>query len=229
MNEASKTRALWGDFERSLLSGRGIDIGCGPDPICPGVRQFDLANGDANEITKHVQEVFDFVFSAHCLEHMHDPPSALREWWQLVKPGGHMIVIVPDEDLYEQGYWPSLFNLDHKSTFTINKASSWSPRSFNLFSLAGALDGAELVSIQLHDTNYDRRQSSHSLRSHRIARLGVRIRNVMVKRLSKIGIAVRLDRLSRLLRLPIDQTTSDATAQIQLILRKRQTIRTGND
>lgn len=128
MNEASKTRKLWGPEEEELLKGEGIDIDCGPDPITDSVQKFDREQGDANEIDKYVHRSFDFVFSAHCLEHMRDPNVALASWWKLVRPGGHLIMIVPDEDLYEQGYWPSLFNPDHKSTFTVSKETSWSPR-----------------------------------------------------------------------------------------------------
>src|SRR5688572_21561437 len=129
MDETSKTRATWGDLERSVLRGRGIDIGCGPDPVMPEVCRFDVDDGDANVITRHVREQFDYVYSSHCLEHMRDPRAALREWWQLVKPGGHLFFIVPDEDLYEQGMFPSRFNADHKATFTVSKTSSWSPVS----------------------------------------------------------------------------------------------------
>ena len=32
-----------------------------------------------------------------------DPVSVLREMRRVVKPGGHVVVTVPDEDLYEQG------------------------------------------------------------------------------------------------------------------------------
>ena len=39
---------------------------------------------------------------------------------------------VPDEDLYEQGQFPSTYNVDHKWTFTILKTTSWSPCSLNL-------------------------------------------------------------------------------------------------
>ena len=79
MNESSKTRAVWGSLERAVLTGRGIDIGCGPDPVTPDVRGFDTADGDANDITRYVHEQFDFVYSSHCLEHMRDPRAALRE------------------------------------------------------------------------------------------------------------------------------------------------------
>jgi hypothetical protein len=38
-----------------------------------------------------------------------------------------MIVLVPDEDLYEQGHFPSIFNTDHKSTFILRRPSSSRP------------------------------------------------------------------------------------------------------
>lgn len=221
MNEASKTRALWSDFERSLLSGSGIDIGSGPDPVTEGVRTFDVEDGDANVITKYVHEQFDFVFSAHCLEHMHDPALSLREWWQLVKPGGHLIFIVPDEDLYEQGYWPSIFNPDHKATFTICKRASWSPRSYNVLELANSLEDAELINIQLQDVNYDRRLLHHARYSRSIGRFIAQTRHSATKRLGKLGVGAKRNFLSNVFRFPIDQTSGDAVAQIQTIVRRK--------
>src|SRR5690349_21023951 len=126
--EASKTRAIWSTEVRSLLQGDGIDIGCGMDPIFPSVDQFDQPNGDANHISQWVQKKYDFVFSSHALEHMRNPSTAFREWFSLLKPGGHLLVIVPDEDLYEQGTFPSPFNSDHKFTFTLCKDRSWCER-----------------------------------------------------------------------------------------------------
>ncbi len=157
MDEASKTRAIWTDFERGLIRGKGIDIGCGPDPVAPDVRRFDIDDGDANRITQFVHEQFDYVYSSHCLEHMHDAATALAEWWALVRPGGHLIFAVPDEDLYEQGVFPSRFNSDHKATFTLSKARSWSPVSRNVLDLVRALPGANVLNIALHDHGYDRR------------------------------------------------------------------------
>ncbi len=159
MNEAGKTLAAWSDSERALLVGRGIDIGCGPWPVVPGAMPFDLANGDANHITRHVSGQFDYVFSSHCLEHMEDPRAALLEWWRLVAPGGVLIVLVPDEDLYEQGHWPSRYNSDHKWTFTISKAKSWSPRSVNMLEIyewfRRDLRG-EPVALSIQDQGYNR-------------------------------------------------------------------------
>lgn len=39
---------------------------------------------------------FDYLVAAHVLEHADDPISALKAWVRVVKPGGHVVVIVPD-------------------------------------------------------------------------------------------------------------------------------------
>jgi len=156
MNETSKTKKIWGPLETSTITGSGIDIGCGSDPVTPDVQRFDRGEGDASHITEYVHQQFDFVYSSHCLEHLPDPASALRKWWQLVRPGGHLIFIVPDEDLYEQGVFPSQFNPEHRATFTISKTQSWSPVSLNVQDLAQALPNAEIVSLVLQDHGYDR-------------------------------------------------------------------------
>lgn len=204
----------------SLLKGSGIDIGCGNDPIDANARRFDVGDGDANEITKYVQQAFDYVFSAHCLEHMHDPSKALNEWWRLVKPGGHLIFIVPDEDLYEQGYWPSLMNEDHKSTFTIHKNKSWSPHSFNVVDLVKTLPGAQLISVQLQDLDYNRKYVHHAAYPRETARQALRVIRRIRYFLEKIGIKSELTGLKDFLRLPIDQTAWQAMAQIQVVIKK---------
>jgi predicted SAM-dependent methyltransferase len=156
MNEVAKTRAIWSWVELDILAQpKGIDIGYGGSLVMPNARGFDIQDGDANHITRYVKDQYDYVFSSHCLEHLVDPYEALREWWQLVRPGGYMFIIVPDEDLYEQGHWPSIYNNDHKHTFTISKAKSWSPVSINMLGLQ-MLD-SELKSLVLQDHGYQRR------------------------------------------------------------------------
>src|ERR1019366_4206150 len=99
---------------------------------------------------------YDFVYSSHCLEHMRDPVAALRSWFALLRPSGFLVIVVPDEDLYEQGNWPSRFNRDHKWTFTIKKRSSWSPRSINLIDMiVDNLSGFSFVRLSLLDDGYD--------------------------------------------------------------------------
>jgi len=221
MNETSKSRKIWGPLEHGILQGQGIDIGCGPDPVTPTVRQFDVADGDANHITRHVHEQFDFVYASHCLEHMHRPREAVLEWWQLVKPGGHLFFHVPDEDLYEQGVWPSRFNDDHKATFTIFKERSWSPVSINVQELAASLPGGEIVRLVQQDNGCDRRLMRHgpdtppSWWRHGLVRA---YRGLRRAGLPPVG---PIDRwLTRWF--AIDQTKrGDTLAQIQCIVRKR--------
>ncbi len=215
--EASKTRALWSAEVLGLMKGDGIDIGCGPDPIFPQVDRFDQEHGDANEISRFVSKRYDFVFSSHCLEHMRDPYAAFKEWFSLVKPGGHLVVLVPDEDLYEQGCFPSVFNSDHQFTFTISKARSWSPKSVNVLDLARSVPG-ELVSVQLQDHGIDR-----ALLNFGSSRWGVRLGRWARKLSDRLPTVERMiHRVFRKFGAIIDQTNfrEPRLAQIQLILRK---------
>jgi SAM-dependent methyltransferase len=219
MRESTKSRKLWGSLENTVLAGNGIDIGCGPDPVSPDVRKFDVEDGDANHITRYVSDQFDFVYASHCLEHMHDPRAAILDWWKLVKPGGHLFVIVPDEDLYEQGVFPSRFNPDHKATFTISKDTSWSPVSINLLDLARSLPNGQIVKLALQDQGYDRRLLKHgSSRSNRFAQLVLTSYGRLHRR---TGFRWKLVERCASHFATVDQTRyDDAVAQIECIVRK---------
>jgi len=39
---------------------------------------------------------YDFVISSHCLEHIANPLAALREWHRVTRPGGHLLLALPD-------------------------------------------------------------------------------------------------------------------------------------
>jgi len=220
MNEATKTLKNWTENEKQFLLGEGIDIGCGADPIKPDVEKFDLEEGDANHITKYVGKTFDYVFSSHCLEHMIDPYKALHEWWKLVKPGGVLIFIVPDEDLYEQGNFPSRLNSDHKYTFTISKVQSWSPVSVNVLNLAQSLPNGKIERLCLQDKGYNRKKMT--FRSKK--------RNIFVKLLFApyrlfIRKYISIPCINSIMKgyYPIDQTLEDnVLAQIECIVKKTQ-------
>jgi SAM-dependent methyltransferase len=155
--ETDKLMAVLSPEERAAwFAGSVIDIGAGDSPVVPHAKVFDVADGDANRVLDYVDGQFDCVYSSHCLEHMYDAYCALADWWQLVKPGGWLVVTVPDEDLYEQGAWPSRYNADHKWTFTLSKRSSWSPRSVNVMQLAKTLEGGDVQAVELQDAGYDR-------------------------------------------------------------------------
>jgi len=137
-------RTLDSRFARRYFVGHGIDVGGGHDsldqfvelfPLIKNVFVYDKAHGDAQKLDNVDDAAFDFLFSSHCLEHLYDPVEAMRNWIRVVRSDGHLVICVPDEDLYEQGVWPSTFNPDHKTSFTLCKAASWSPVSVNVFDL----------------------------------------------------------------------------------------------
>jgi SAM-dependent methyltransferase len=110
------------DFKR-YLTGEGIDIGCGDDPLLVeegSVRGYDRLDGDALYMTGIGDESYDFVYSSHCLEHMSDVKLALTNWLRILRPGGILYVVVPDFELYEKKRWPSRYNPDHKASFSLS-------------------------------------------------------------------------------------------------------------
>ncbi len=119
------------------------------------VRVWDLADGDAELMEGVADASFDFVHSSHCLEHLNDPARGLANWFRILKPGGYLVVTVPDEDLYEQGVFPSSFNSDHKWTFTIFKQDSWSAHSRNLLAMLSALGpAADIQKLELLSASF---------------------------------------------------------------------------
>jgi SAM-dependent methyltransferase len=223
MNEASKTNLLRGpDFMAKYFTGRVIDVGCGADLVVPWAEPFDHAQGDAATVSSvRPKESYDCVHSSHCLEHMVDPVGALHDWWSLVRPGGYIVTVVPDEELYEQGLWPSLFNSDHKWAFTMSTPQQ--PHVMNVVDLHRSLPGAEVLDAARQDTHYSHEVLGLSKREFNLTNL-MKHRN-FVEFTYRIG----LGRFRPELRawpywakrgVPIDQTLGDALAQIQVVVRK---------
>lgn len=212
MDEASKTISKYPDLLNLYLNGKILDIGAGRDPITKNAEVFDKQQGDAQVIQKYFPEnSFDTVFSSHCLEHMVDPISAIYNWYSLVKPGGHLIVLVPDEDLYEQGHFPSIFNQDHKATFTLSKSKSWSPVSINCLDLCLKLNG-EIKYLAQQSDDYDFSKQSHKKLG--MLRFRVTRKFLHIRLIRSLSIRLRL--------MAIDQTSAKRStlAQICLVIQK---------
>jgi FkbM family methyltransferase len=138
-SKAAKRRIADAAFLTRYMVGDALDIGAGPDglsrhvgafPLLRSVREWDLPDGDAQYLAGVADASFDLVHASHCLE--------------------HMVITIPDEDMYERGHWPSRANADHKWSFTAFKAESWAPKSVNVVDLAREVGGlVELERIQV--------------------------------------------------------------------------------
>ncbi len=167
MKECSKSinrRLADSRFLRRYFVGQGFDIGGKPDPLClykeffplmEYVKTWDLEDGDAQYMEAIEDAQVDFIHSSHCLEHLHDPFVGLKNWFRVIRPNGYLIITIPDEDLYEQGQFPSTFNADHKWTFSLFKEQSWSDKSINVLELVQSLgQSAAIEKLELLNSNY---------------------------------------------------------------------------
>lgn len=113
------------------LTRGGLDIGCGPakvwahmigidsgkDTALFGVAMRpDLVVQDAARLSLIADGAAENVFSSHTLEHIGDWHAALREWWRVLKAGGHLVLYLPDRTLYPNVGQPGA-NPDHKHDF----------------------------------------------------------------------------------------------------------------
>jgi SAM-dependent methyltransferase len=165
VKETSKAmRRRWCEHElgffpwRNIFVGQGIDVGCGDDPIpIPRTQTFDLSQGDANSLSRYfAADSFDWLHSSQCLEHMYDPKRALLEWIKVVRPKGWIIITVPSWELYEHMTWPSRFNGDHRSTWSMFIKDSPAETHVLVPEFLKSLDAvAETVMQRQLDANYN--------------------------------------------------------------------------
>ena len=158
MHEATKAIKRRGTEINSILfKGKGIDIGAGPDCINKhgfDAYNWDITDGDAQTMTGVKDNTYDFVHSSHCLEHMREPSLALRQWIRICKPDGYIVVIVPDEELYEHNKWPSIFNSDHKWSFRMESTPTKHSLSV-LGVLRNMFNAAITISVKRIEDKYD--------------------------------------------------------------------------
>ena len=124
-DESAKIRWEIAEYTR----GRVLDLGCGTKKCYPhfiGVdnghhAQFglrikpDVFIKSCEKLDLFASQSMDAVFSSHLLEHFeHEKiPGILKEWLRVVKPGGFLILYVPDEDEYPK-VGDEHANPDHK-------------------------------------------------------------------------------------------------------------------
>jgi predicted SAM-dependent methyltransferase len=109
------------------LQGHFLDLGCGDAPVWPsgiGVDNYATLSGttgikaDISKLSMFADESMDGVFSSHALEDFERSkvPDVLKEWWRVVRVGGHLVLYLPHRDHYP-----------HIGEEGCNKAHKWEP------------------------------------------------------------------------------------------------------
>lgn len=151
----ARNRRLSEGFFR-YCTGKILDVGCGDDPIFKSVEKWDieLGNGDATFMDGVDDQSYDTVHSSHCLEHLLDPVTALKNWFRILKPGGYLILLTPHRELYEKRKTlPSRWNPDHK--FFILPDEDDPPHTWSLVGLLDKTDvDYKLIKLQVCDADH---------------------------------------------------------------------------
>ncbi len=112
-SETSKVRHL----VMGYCQGYGCDIGFGGDKIkkenCAGIDyaspyaytgrdKVDIACDVMNEKIPVANDTFDYVYTSHLIEDFKDTKQALEEFIRILKPGANLILVFPDQKIYEE-------------------------------------------------------------------------------------------------------------------------------
>jgi ubiquinone/menaquinone biosynthesis C-methylase UbiE len=107
----------------SVPNGKALDVGCGCGELLLWLKKHGWSEAHGVEISKKAAALakdhglnvfcgeiadahypdnhFDYVSLIHVLEHMHDPMQTLKEVHRVIKPGGLLVVGVPNFESYE--------------------------------------------------------------------------------------------------------------------------------
>lgn len=111
-SETEKVR----DIVIPYCQGYGCDIGFGGDKIKSDAIGIDLptpyttVGGDKvdipcdviNEPIPVVNDTYDYVYSSHLIEDLEDTLKGINEFIRILKSGGNLILVFPDQQIYEK-------------------------------------------------------------------------------------------------------------------------------
>lgn len=147
---AKKSVSEVGKYKHLLepyIHGNTIDIGSGGWPVVPWAIQIELPpeeyrvytggrvleqagvwRGDGRALPFKDRTV-DTVFSSHLLEDFLEWEPILKEWVRVLRPGGHLVILVPDKGLWnaavQRGQTP---NCSHRHESHPGELSTYAAR-----------------------------------------------------------------------------------------------------
>lgn len=161
MNRRSKEKSFpW----NKIFSGHGVDVGCGDDliatvpwPNIKSVKGFDSEEGNANFLDCYFEpNSLNFIHGSQVLEHLDNPGDAIKRMLKICKKKGHIIMTVPDVGAYEDFKFPSKYNPDHKSSWSMIYRGSSFPIHIHIPTFLDSLSVvAETILARYVEVNYN--------------------------------------------------------------------------
>jgi 2-polyprenyl-3-methyl-5-hydroxy-6-metoxy-1,4-benzoquinol methylase len=170
-DQERKFRLEYISSKLTIPKDKFLDMGCGEGFVLREAREYgfnpyglDIAknlsseNADNNFFignifeAKYPDDYFSVIYMDSVLEHILTPIETLKELKRILKPGGVLFLIVPNEDSLMNSYIKTLYTL----TFQSNKYGKIKPfvspyhvQGFNPISLRTALKNVQFNSIEI--------------------------------------------------------------------------------
>lgn len=110
-------------YAKHFCKGQGYDIGCMKEEWSfPGAIPIDQSFEDNYNATNLPYNNMNYIFSSHCLEHVHSWACVLDYWYDNIKVGGVLFLYLPH---YDQEYWRPWNNRKHVNIFTPEIIKDW--------------------------------------------------------------------------------------------------------
>lgn len=159
--ELSEAQRIYCMISKYTEGRAGLDIGCGGWKIIgsigidirPGVADIvgDISQGLNNVFIKKRgrPKKYDYIFSSHLLEDFDEEKQReiLNDWTNYLKPGGHLILYVPERGKYKG------CNVAHKHEFTPHELrklmidSGFTITDFLVESIVNPLTGYSILAV----------------------------------------------------------------------------------
>jgi len=102
------------EFAKQFCAGNGLDIGGTDEWSFPSARTINTSKNDGFNATNLPDDIYDFIFSSHTLEHTENYIDALLCWQSHIRSGGALFLYLPHPDME---YWLPQNNHKHKHIF----------------------------------------------------------------------------------------------------------------
>lgn len=131
MGFSSETEKIRPKVLKYLEGDSVLDYGCGGSKVVPHALGIDMRPmPDVDLVTQSIDEVYDLssrlqnyvgntdaVFSSHFLEHVADDVRLIKSWAAMLKPGGFLVLYLPDDKKYDNSKNPEHLQIYTHDTF----------------------------------------------------------------------------------------------------------------